>query len=48
MNHKDFLDQIYTTINNTFDFAKKAFEVQRSLVERAVEQFETTLKAVKK
>lgn len=48
MNHKDFLDQFYSVISNTFDYAKKAFEVQRSLVERAVEQFETTVKAVKK
>lgn len=48
MNHKDVLDQIYTALNNVLETTKKAFEVQRSLVERAFEQFETTVKAAKK
>lgn len=48
MNHKDVLDQIYTALNNVLETTKKVFEVQRSLIERAVEQFETTVKAAKK
>lgn len=47
MNTKDVIDQIYSAINNSFEYVKKAFEVQRSLVERAVEQFETATKIKK-
>lgn len=44
MNHKDILDQVYSAVNTALDMTKKALEVQRTLVERAVEQFETTVK----
>ena len=48
MNTKEVLDQVYSAVNNNLEFFKKALEVQRTLVERTVEQFESAVKLVKK
>lgn len=48
MNTKEVLEQVYSAINNSLEFFKKSLEVQRSLVERAISDFESAVKPVKK